>query len=96
MPLFPKKEPERKPEEAIRPVALGAEGVETPGLNIQGMVWDTDMPQAIINGEIYKVGDQFQEIKILDINKDGIKLLYKDRILIMKPEIAKQTRESRR
>ncbi|MBM3251549.1 MAG: hypothetical protein FJZ11_02035 [Candidatus Omnitrophica bacterium] len=96
MPVFPKKELKKELGEAMEPVAPGTEGIAAPALVIQGMVWGTDMPQAIIDGEIYKVGDQFLEAKILDINKEGIKLLYKDRIFIMKPEIPKQPKEFRR
>jgi len=44
--------------------------------DIKGLVWDTDVPQAIINGRVRKVGDNMGEVKIVTIDKTGVGVLY--------------------
>jgi len=56
-----------------------------PQIMISGIVWDTDRPQAIINGEVVTVGDTLMEVKILDIKKTGLKVLFNDKIAEIKP-----------
>lgn len=41
-------------------------------LNVQGIIWGSDTPSAIINGEVMNVGDTIQGAKIVKINKKGI------------------------
>ena len=41
-----------------------------PGINIAGVVWNTDRPRAIINGQIAGIGDMVSGVKIIDIQKD--------------------------
>ncbi|MFH1655930.1 MAG: hypothetical protein ABH954_04915 [Candidatus Omnitrophota bacterium] len=91
---LPDKEIEVGPVGPARP--LRTEGPDGPRFIIQGMVWDTDLPQAIIDGVVYKVGDQFQDAKILEISKDGVKLLYRDRIFIARPQVPANTGKTRR
>ena len=50
-----------------------------PGINIAGVVWNTDRPQAIINGQIAGIGDMVSGVKIIDIQKTGITVLFQDR-----------------
>ncbi len=50
---------------------------------VQGVVWDTSLPQAIIDGEVYRVGDKVQDAQIIDITSEGVSLLYKGRIIIV-------------
>lgn len=47
-----------------------------PPLNIQGMVWGSDIPQAIINGKVLKVGDTVDGVKITNIDKEGVEVFY--------------------
>jgi hypothetical protein len=44
------------------------------GIIVEGVIWGTDMPQAIINGDTYKVGDTLDEVEstIIEINRQGI------------------------
>jgi len=46
-------------------------------IKINGLVWHTPMPQAIINGEVYKKGDEFEGAEIVAIDKEGVTFLYK-------------------
>ena len=41
---------------------------------VEGVIWGTDMPQAIINGDTYKIGDTLDEVEstIIEINRRGI------------------------
>jgi hypothetical protein len=57
---------------------------------INGLVWNTDIPQAIINGRVMskgglingvKVGNVFENIEITDINDAGIFLNYSKGVL---------------
>lgn len=50
-----------------------------PGIHITGVVWNTDRPQAIINGQIAGIGDMVSGVKIIDIQKTGITVLFQDR-----------------
>ncbi|MDD4900268.1 MAG: hypothetical protein PHT31_06170 [Candidatus Omnitrophica bacterium] len=56
------------------------EGPQTlPDLKIQGVVWGGSFPQAIINNKVVKVGETIDKAKVIDINKDGITVLFSGR-----------------
>jgi hypothetical protein len=72
-----------------------------PQLYISGMIWDSERPQAIVNGNIVEIGDRlFQvptnnketipELKFVDISKEGLAVAYEDKIVIIKPEQSKE------
>lgn len=61
--------------------------IELSGIIIQGIVWGPKRPQAIINGEVYEKGEVVGEVKIIDIDKDGVTLLYKDRVILVQPKV---------
>ena len=50
------------------------EPLKTPVIQISGLIWNSDQPQAIINNQIVKVGDQIEEWTIQKIDKDGIEI----------------------
>jgi len=50
-----------------------------PNMNISGLVWNTDRPQAIINGQITSIGDIISGVKIIDIQKTGITVLFRNK-----------------
>lgn len=54
-----------------------------PSVNIAGVVWNTDHPQAIINGQIAGIGDTISGVKIVDIQKMGITVLFQGRTEIL-------------
>ena len=50
-----------------------AEGITAvTGLNLIGILWDADSPQAIINEEIVRVGDRVEGNEVVDILKDRV------------------------
>ena len=57
--------------------------VEPPPLKVQGVVWGGEVPQAIVNNKVVKKGDVLQEAEIIDISKDGVNVLYKNRVFLL-------------
>jgi hypothetical protein len=47
-----------------------------PPLTIQGIIWGGAFPQAIINNKVVKIGDTIGEVRIIDISKNGISVLF--------------------
>ena len=55
-------------------------------LTLQGIIWKAEVPMAIINNKVYKKGEvmklkkhrgtTFEEVKIFDIDKDGVTVIY--------------------
>jgi hypothetical protein len=58
------------PEEA-GPGVLAAPQV-LPSLEVQGIIWGGDFPQAIINNKVVKIGDTIEGVQIMDINQGGV------------------------
>lgn len=50
-----------------------------PALNIQGIVWGGELAQAIINNKVVKVGDVIEEAELIDIQREGIVISFKNR-----------------
>ncbi len=46
-----------------------------PNFTINGLVWNTDKPQAIINSNVVSVGDSIEDSVIVDINQTGVEVL---------------------
>jgi type II secretory pathway component PulC len=68
-PFQPPEELEAKKEQ-IPPEPVQVEPL--PSLAIQGIVWGSSLPQAIINNKVVKVGDTIEGVRITDINKNGV------------------------
>ena len=49
---------------------------QLPALSVQGLIWGGSFPQAIINSRVVRVGDELEGVKITDIGKDGVSVLY--------------------
>lgn len=74
--VTPPKTPQRKPEAKETPM---------PHFAVTGIVWNTDRPQAIINGRIVNIGDTISEIEIKDIRQSGIDVLFQGETVTIKP-----------
>ena len=48
--------------------------LKPPEIKISGIIWNTDQPQALINNQMVKVGDQIAEWTIEKIDENGIEL----------------------
>lgn len=56
-----------------------------PDFKMSGIVWNTDRPQAIIEGRIVVVGDTLQDWEITAISKDGVEIQKGDRKFTLQP-----------
>lgn len=57
-------------------------------LVVTGIVWGTENPKAIINGNVLGKGDTVNGGEIIDISKEGILFKYKDKEYLMKRQSA--------
>jgi len=73
------------PEEPVLPPSISAASqhaagdsiaAEPPALHVEGMVWGSQLPQVVIGGEVYTVGDTVGEAKIMGIDRAGIEVEY--------------------
>lgn len=58
----------------VKKIDLIQPGSDIGNLKVQGIIWGGKIPQAIINDEVFSVGDTIQGIEILSIDKTGITL----------------------
>ena len=74
----------------VSPVSPSAEGMApTPTVSIAGVVWNTDRPQAIVNGHVVNVGDKVEAWTIVGISKQGIEISLEGRnYLIALPSVS--------
>ena len=65
--------------------------VNPPELTVTGLIWDSQRPQAIVNGRVvdvrstFKLADDQPEIKIISINNVGVEIAFNGRNLILSP-----------
>jgi len=72
----------RKPIEEAKPI----EEVQAPKIKLSGLVWNTDRPQAIVNDQVFSIGDTVDSSKIIDIRKDGIDVIFSDKLFTIQIE----------
>jgi len=60
--------------------------IPMPEIDITGIIWNAERPQAIINGQIIDVGDKILDIEIMDIQKTGIEGLFHGRPVMIKAQ----------
>ncbi len=46
--------------------------IPLPKLTIEGIIWNSDMPQAIVDGRVVRIGDVIKNVEIVNIEKRGI------------------------
>lgn len=63
-------------EGTFEPGTQDEETVKLPPFVINGLVWGTAVPQAIINGKVLKIGDTIEEVRIVTIDKTGVGVLF--------------------
>jgi len=83
--------PQKKPEEAKRTRTTDrpkAEKVAPPDFTIYGLIWNTDLPQAIVNERVVKIGDVINEAEILNITKEGITIKYRNEEFFIESQLS--------
>ena len=43
-------------------------------LSLEGIIWNAAKPQALIDGNLVKVGDKIGNAQVVEIKKDGVKM----------------------
>ena len=72
----------KEPEE-VSPDPTGKRKPEEELLvTVEGVLWDSDLPQTIIDGDVYRVGDKLKEIdaKVFRIDKNVVYIAKGDKI----------------
>jgi len=67
--------------------------IRPPDIEIQGLVWDSQRPQAIIGNEVYGIGDLVRDMKILSIKKNGLQVLFQDKEFFVEYKTSVRTQE---
>ena len=85
--------PEPKPEVYPGIGQVEQTKVEPPSITISGILWGTDMPEAIIDGEVYKVGDTLKNVdaRLYKIENNKLFVFYEGMLhemQINKPELS--------
>jgi hypothetical protein len=70
-PYSGKTNPEPVPVETL-PVLI-----DPPVIELVGIIYDTNHPQALFNNRIVSIGDEIEGIKVVDISKSGIMVEFK-------------------
>jgi hypothetical protein len=74
------------PAEPLPEITEPEEIVPLPPVNVTGVIWNSDRPQAIINDHIVNVGDTISGIKITEINKTSIEGLFSGRTVTIQTQ----------
>ncbi|MCG3176040.1 MAG: hypothetical protein MOGMAGMI_00978 [Candidatus Omnitrophica bacterium] len=67
----------RDPFDETTSVSSVKDEIGAMGLTLEGVVWNTAEPRAIVSGKIVKIGGRLNGIEILDISREGVKMRYK-------------------
>ena len=90
--LLPKKEPAKIEVTTLKPATKTEKAQEQekeivlPSIEITGIVWNTNRPQAIVNGHVVGIGDKIDDMVISDIRRSGIDILYLGKHFTIKPD----------
>ena len=84
------RDPFLSPFEMEMTATEGTAEVDLSGLNVQGMVWDSPMPQAIINERVVRQGDVIGGAEILDVQEEGVYILYEKKQYILRPSMSEK------
>jgi hypothetical protein len=72
-------------EEKVTSVVAPEPPKELPNFTVQGLVWGGVFPQAIINDQVVKKGDVLGDVKIVEIGKEGVTVLFGNKEYVLSP-----------
>ena len=61
--------------------------------NVTGLIWNSNRPQAIVDGEVLEIGDKINGMEIVSIQKTGIEVKFSEKTFKIK-SIAQGQKES--
>jgi hypothetical protein len=73
--------PPKKSDNIKRPVVVGP---KLPEIKISGVMYDSENPIVIIEGKLYRKGDNYKNVKITDIRERDITVTLEDKKYIIK------------
>ncbi len=81
IPVLPVKETSKPADEekTLKPESIAKQRPdvsEPPSVTINGLVWNTRRPQAIVNKKVVAIGDTVDDFTIASITKAGIDIVY--------------------
>ena len=53
---------------------------------LEGLIWQTSAPQAIINGQIVRKGSRVSTAEVIDISEKGVKIKVEGKHSLLKPK----------
>ena len=66
------------------------EHITLPPFQIQGVLWGSSLPQAIVDNSVVKIGDTIKGAKVVNITRDYIEFLYmKEHFSVKTPYLQK-------
>jgi len=65
-----KSKPKPKPKSIIK--IFKKSKPKMPSIKITGLIWNSQLPQAIINGQIVNIGDKIGDAQIIDIRQSAV------------------------
>jgi len=69
------------PKESVSKKESSEDVILPPNLSVEGILWGTDTPCAIIEGKVYKVGDSLDsETKLINIEKNIVFIQHKGKV----------------
>ena len=74
---FEKQLPGEAPVAELPEIAPIKEEIVPPVILVEGLVAGGPVPQVIIGGNIFRIGDKVQDAAITAITKEGIEVIYK-------------------
>jgi len=87
-------EPLVREEKKEAKVTAKSEVKPMPSLTVQGMIWGGSLPQAIINNKIVKVGDTLDGVKIKEIDKQGVTVVFANKEHLLSTSAAVEKKET--
>ncbi len=81
-----KRIPFKSPLEEREKKIVVEEEIILPVMIVEGMIWNSSRPQAVIDKKIYNVDDVIYGAKIEDVTKDGVHLRYKGKEFVVRPK----------
>jgi len=82
--------PFKSPFDETMEEKVSGDNILLPAMQIQGMIWKSSRPQAIINNKIYDVNDVIivteGKVEVKGIDKNGIHLIYNGTEFVARPK----------
>lgn len=76
---------ETPPEASQQTPAVEEVVLPKPDYKISGIVWNTDRPQAIMEGRIVSIGDSIEQWRITGISRGGVEISFKNQRFLIEP-----------